>query len=82
MTRRPPRQRPGAHDIAAAIVERATVEYGGQRRLPYVIRLSDPPTVQERLQLLAVRLKRSPVAIMPHKYTMDEWIARFGSLGR
>ena len=47
-----------------------------------VIRVSDPPTAQERLQLLAVRLQRSLVAIMSHRCeTVEEWIARFESLG-
>jgi hypothetical protein len=82
MTSRSPKRRPDAHDIASAIVERAMVEYAGQRRLPYVIRVSDPPTAQERLQLLAVRLQRSLVAIMSHRCeTVEEGIARFESLG-
>ena len=32
----------------------------------YVLRLSDPPTPVERLQLLAARLECRPIAIMPH----------------
>jgi hypothetical protein len=60
-------------DIAAEIV----------RRVPSssVIRLSTPPTLEERLQLLAARLERRPIVIMPHKCaTVDEWIARYGGL--
>ena len=60
-------------DIAAEIV----------RRMPAssVIRLSSPPTPEERLQLLAARLQRRPFVIMPHKCaTVDEWMARYGSL--
>jgi hypothetical protein len=42
--------------------------------IPYVLRLSDPMTASERLQLAAVRLLRRPVAIMPHKCeTLEEW---------
>ena len=70
------RRQPSAHDIAAEIVRRAesTSETGGG----YVVRLSDPPTAQDRLQLLAARLQGRPIAIMPHKcITMDEWTARY-----
>jgi hypothetical protein len=59
-----------ARDVAAEIVRRA-----GR---PYVIRLSDPPTPSERLQLTAARLMRWPVAIMPAKCrTIDEWLDRY-----
>jgi hypothetical protein len=71
------RRRPSATDIAAEIVRRTN---GVDGRPRYVIRLSDPPTCQERLQLIAAQLQRTPVAIMPHKYTMEEWIARYGPL--
>ena len=73
------RRQPSAHDIAAEIVPRAESksETGGG----YVVRLSNPPTAQERLQLLAARLQRTPIVIMPHKCaTMDEWTARYGGL--
>jgi hypothetical protein len=47
--------------------------------VPYVIRLSDPPTVPEKLQLVASRILRRPIAIMPAKcLSVGEWIARFG----
>jgi ribosomal protein L36 len=60
-----------ARVIAAEIVRRA-----GR---VYVIRLSDPPTASERLQLMAARLLRTPIAIMPTKcVTVDEWLARYG----
>jgi len=49
------------------------------RVVSYVIRLSNPPTASERLQLLAARLLRSPVAIMPTKCaTSEEWLTRYG----
>jgi hypothetical protein len=73
------RRRPEIRDVAAEIIRRvgeANASTGGG----YVVRLSDPPTPQERLQLLAARLQRRPVAIMPHKRTMEEWIARYGLL--
>jgi hypothetical protein len=69
------RGRPSAPDIAAEIVRRVN---GSESRPPYVIRLSDPPTCRERLQLIAAQLQRTPIAIMPHKCSMDEWIARYG----
>ena len=71
---------PSPRDIAAEIVRRvasANAETGGG----YVVRLSDPRTPGERLQLLAARLERRPIAIMPHKCaTMEEWLARYGGL--
>ena len=33
------------------------------------------------MQLLAARLERRPIVIMPHKCkTMEEWLARYGEL--
>jgi hypothetical protein len=46
--------------------------------LPYVVRLSDPPTAHELLQLLACRILRQPIAIMPAKcVTTAEWLERY-----
>ena len=74
------RRRPDAHALAAEIVRRVTAanaETGGG----YVVRLNDPPTSTERLQLLAARLEGRPIAIMPHKCkTVDEWQERYGGL--
>ena len=76
MTR--PARRPEPRDIAAEIIRRAN---GPDNRSPYVIRLSEPPTPHERLQLVAARLQRTPIVIMPHKCSsMEEWIARYGRL--
>jgi|GEM_PF-6148259 len=53
----------------------------GTGEATYVVRLSEPPTPNERLQLLAARLERRPIVIMPHKCaTMDEWMARYGGM--
>jgi hypothetical protein len=42
--------------------------------------MSDPPTTLERLELLAARLRGTPVAIMPHPCkTADEWMERYGT---
>ena len=72
------RRPPSAHDIAAEVIRCAKDDDGRDR---YVVHLSDPPTTQERLQLLAARLQRTPIAIMPHKCaTMDEWTERYGWL--
>jgi hypothetical protein len=44
----------------------------------YVLRLARPATFQERLQLLAARLQRKPIVIMPHKCAnMNEWLERY-----
>ena len=62
-----------AQDIAIEIVRRANA---GHTIPPYVIRVSRPPTRGEQLQLLAARLERRPIVIMPHKCArVDEWLA-------
>jgi hypothetical protein len=72
-------KRPGksdARDLAAEIVRRCAAAGGSAS---YVVRLSDPPTANERLQLAAARILRRPIAIMPAKcLSIGEWIARFG----
>jgi hypothetical protein len=71
------KQRPEAQDIAVEIIRRAAAADGGG----YVVRLSKPPTWHERLQLLAARLERRPIVIMPHKCkSTDEWLGRYGQL--
>lgn len=63
--------RPHLRDIAAEILRRVPASS--------VVRLSQPPTPDERLQLLAARLERRPIVIMPHKCkTADEWLERYG----
>jgi hypothetical protein len=80
MPARSRKQRPEAHDIAAEIVRRATMGNEGGR-FSYVVRLSEPPTLRERLQLLAARLERRPIVILPHKCaTVDEWLRRYSHL--
>jgi hypothetical protein len=61
------RRQPGAHDLAAEIIRRATAaqrDDGGN-----VVRLINPPTAQERLQLVAAHLQKRPIAIMPYEYS-------------
>ena len=71
--RRKPQAAP--RDLAAEIIRRAN---GPDGRPPYVIRLSEPPTPAERVQLIAARLQRAPIVIMPHKCKdMAEWVARY-----
>jgi len=42
---------------------------------------SRPITASETLQLMAARLNRSPIAIMPQRCpTLAEWLARYGRL--
>ena len=53
----------------------------GEQLIPYVIRVSSPITASETLQLMAARLNRSPIAIMPQRCkTMAEWLYRYGRL--
>ena len=72
-------KRPGkldARDLAAEIVRRCAAPDGSDS---YVVRVSDPLTANERLQLAAARILRRPIAIMPAKcQSVGEWIARFG----
>jgi hypothetical protein len=63
--------------MAEEVVRRAQAAYpNGQ--LPYVLRISDPPTPEEQLQLIACQLVGKAVAIMPGKaLTVDEWIEQY-----
>jgi hypothetical protein len=80
MTRLSNGSRANAQDIAAEIIRRAAGK-DDNSRTAYVLRPARPPTFQERLQLMAARLQRRPVVIMPHKCaTMGEWMERHGSL--
>jgi hypothetical protein len=39
------------------------------------------PSLGERLQLIAARLERRPIAIMPHKCnSVQDWVGRYGAL--
>ena len=72
------KNRPSLRDLAAEIIRRAN---DGRSVPPHVVRLSDPPTVTERLQLMAARLERRPIVVMPHKCnSVEEWLARYGEL--
>jgi hypothetical protein len=68
-------------DIAAEIIRRVRTTgkgSGGERLLPYVVRLSDPPTANEQLQLAACKILGHRVAIMPAKcLTVQEWCDRY-----
>ena len=72
-------------ELALEIVRRARARAGhaeGFDGIPYVVRLSDPVTASERLQLAAARLLRTPIAIMPHRCkTTDEWMERYAKGG-
>jgi hypothetical protein len=75
-----------ARDFAAEIIRRARASAGnsnGGNLLPYVVRLSDPPTPHERLQLAACRILRHPIAIMPAVcLTVQEWSERYSKSAR
>ena len=50
----------------------------GADRLPYVVRLSEPPTPHERLQLAACHILRHPIAIVPATcLTAPEWSEKY-----
>jgi hypothetical protein len=73
--RRNSRRKPpiSARDLAEEIVRRTF----GDNPAPYVVCVSEPPSEQERLQLVACRLVGQPVAIMPAKCeTVKEWVER------
>jgi hypothetical protein len=75
-----------ARDLAAEIIRRTRATAGssdGGDSLPYVVRLSNPPTPHERLQLAACRILRHPIAIMPATcVTVQEWSQRYGKPAR
>ena len=64
-------------DLAEEIIRRVqAVRPDG--KLPYVVRISDPPRANEQLQLIACQLSGTAVAIMPGKaLTIDQWIERY-----
>jgi hypothetical protein len=67
-------------DLAAEIIRRARTTASGDDgdSLPYVVRLSDPPTLHEQLQLAACQILGHRVAIMPAKcLTVQEWSERY-----
>jgi hypothetical protein len=67
-----------ARDLAAEIVRR-TAAVDGNDCVRYVVRLSNPPTAHERLQLAAARIFHPSIAIMPVKcLSVGEWIACVG----
>ena len=67
----------GPRDVAAEIIRRAraTASRDGES-LPYVLRFSDPPTANERLQLAACRILGRRVAIMPAKVPDGSGVVR------
>jgi hypothetical protein len=75
-----------ARDLAAEIIKRTRATAGSSDAgdsLPYVVRLSNPPTPHERLQLAACRILRHRIAIMPAKcLTVQEWSERYGRSAR
>jgi|tagenome__1003787_1003787.scaffolds.fasta_scaffold20819777_5 hypothetical protein len=76
MPSRSRQRRPEPHDIAAEIIRRASLlndPYSGS----HVIVLSDPPTAQERLQLIAADLQGTPMMVTTPSMTEDEWEKRY-----
>ena len=68
-------RKPTAHEIAAEIIRRAN---GSQSSGSHIIRLSEPPAVNEGMQLLAARLERRAIVVVPHKcHSAQEWVARY-----
>ena len=74
-----------ARDLANEIVRRTRGGVGNSTgdSLPYVVRLSDPPRLHERLQLSACRILRHPIAIVPAVcVSAQEWLDRYSKLAR
>jgi hypothetical protein len=67
---------------ALEIVRREALRSGrSPRSVLSLVRVSHPPTKSEQLLLSAVRLLRSPHAIMPHSCAqMEEWLARYAEV--
>jgi hypothetical protein len=64
-------------DMAEEIVRRAQAAEPNCQ-LPYVVRMSDPPTPEEQLQLMACQLVGKAILIVPGKaLSIDEWIAKY-----
>jgi hypothetical protein len=81
MTRRSNGGRTNAQDIAAEIIRRAAGDGEAGCMTAYVLRLAQPPTFQERLQLMAARLQRRPIVVMAHKCaSVEEWLGRYSYL--
>jgi hypothetical protein len=81
MAKQSARNRSGPHvsarDVAGEVIRRTIAKSGGNH-LPYVVRLSDPPTAGKQLQLTAYRLLGQPIAIMPAKLmTVEEWVEKY-----
>jgi hypothetical protein len=69
------RHRHDPRDVVAEIVRRATPS--GHL---HVVRLSDPPTERQRLQLMAARLLRTPIVVMPMPCnSINEWMERYAT---
>ena len=72
-----PSPQPHARDLAAEIIRRGTPADGIVPQALYVF-VSDPPTAQERLQLLAARLQGTDAVAVPRReMTEEEWIAHY-----
>ena len=67
-----------ARDLAAEIIRRAMAGKSDGDLLSHVVRLSDPPTPHEQLQLAACRILHHPIAIMPATcLTTQEWAEKY-----
>ncbi len=84
---------PSPHEIALEIARRVCaappqsadsgIGRGADRLGGHVVRVSNPPTAREKLQLAAARLQRRPFAIVPHACrTTDEWLQQYASRAR
>ena len=76
---------PDPRDIARELDRRAERSHPSHAPVPddphaypYVIRLSDPATRVEQLQLMMARVLGRPIAIMPHHCeSFEEWTVRY-----
>jgi hypothetical protein len=65
-------------ELVAELARRAVIAQGGTGASVSVVRVNNPVTRAERLQLIAARLHGSPFAIMPVRCsTTAEWLQRY-----
>lgn len=77
MPKRPP---PQLREVLSEIIRR-TGSTDDALACGHVVRLHIPPTPHERMQLLAARLLKVPIVVMPDKCrTVEEWFEQYGHL--
>jgi hypothetical protein len=66
---------PSLRELATELARRAVIAKGGAGTSVSVVRVSNPVTQAQRVQLIAARLQAKPFAIMPVRCrTTAEWL--------